>query len=117
MVFLREERGDKVYERINDKLNIGKAELDNILYYFYKDKFYSVNIMFSSLHNFQSINAALSNWYGPPSDIKRDQEKKWLIWYGKYLGIISIYHASSKKGFVFYMYHPIRRYKLGGEDL
>ncbi len=44
------EEGDlKFFEKVNELTRIGDADVDKIIYGFYKDRFYNVMIYFSSL--------------------------------------------------------------------
>jgi len=54
----------KGYRRPNDKLSIGDANLKEIIYTFYKDRFYGFKIEAQGQDNFRFLKNAVFDYYG-----------------------------------------------------
>jgi hypothetical protein len=77
-----------VYMRKNDKLQIGDAELQNISYMFWQDKFYSVYIQTKGYLNWAALKKVLFLKFG-----KGNQDNKYTEYYrwGLFSGKVVIY--------------------------
>ncbi|WP_151087351.1 hypothetical protein [Hymenobacter baengnokdamensis] len=79
---LVEARGDsKYYERTDENLKIGEADLKSINYGFYKDKLYFIIIKTESLSNSRALKAALEAQYG--RGYRSNQYIEEYFWLGK----------------------------------
>jgi hypothetical protein len=97
--------GINYYEKENDKMNIGPADVKKIGYGFYKDKFYTVMIMFDGDSNFGNIKETLSHTYG--DGVQQNQFMEEYKWFGKFVYIYLHYKEISRKGSLSYYYIPI----------
>jgi hypothetical protein len=64
MVLVEDANEYKGYRRLNDKLSIGSANLKEIIYTFYKDRFYGVKIEAEDNDNFRLLKEAVFAYYG-----------------------------------------------------
>jgi hypothetical protein len=55
---------EKYYKRLNDKLSIGDANLKEITYVFYENRFYGVMIETKGYMNFSALKDAIFAYYG-----------------------------------------------------
>ena len=74
------QRDAKLCSRKADKMAIGDAALDKIVYVFYKDQFTGVMITFHSLSTFQALKGILFEQYGKGE--QPDQFKDKYLWMG-----------------------------------
>jgi hypothetical protein len=135
MVFLKDygnfpdNYGDqKFYIKNNDNMKIGEADLDRVIYGFYKNRFYYVSIEFKGLRNFSSIKETLFQTYGVV-DQPIFEKTLWDTlygWNGDKVEIMLVYTTSSQDGDLFYCYQPINeemgrdkrlKAKSGADDL
>ena len=95
--------GDKdirVYEKINDNKMLGPVKLKDIYYYYWKDKFISVEIITMGLSNFASLKGICFERYGNNIEGDRKVNKNFDVytWKGDLAGI-SLFHYDDGKGF------------------
>ena len=64
MVLIDEDGDDKLYKRPTDDLFIGEAQLHNIEYLFYKDRFWAVVIKIIGYSNFEALKNATDATFG-----------------------------------------------------
>lgn len=114
----------KYYTRKADKMKIGEADVDIIVYGFYKRKFYIVFIEFKSSSNFVSLRKTFFRQYGLGDN---DNEPSESYYWG--LGLkdnddVRIhlrYDEASDRGEIGYKYMPIfdekQKAKEGKDDL
>jgi len=100
MYFVESQDKFKIYKRKNDKMKIASAEIDNISYFFYKKRFFTIFIQFKGLSNFQHLKSTLFQLYGPPNYVDS-------VWHGTSVGVILEYYETLKKGAITYTYTPI----------
>jgi hypothetical protein len=105
MVFIAQEGHLKFYEKPHDKMKIGEAGVDSIVYGFYKDRLYSVLIYFSSTMNFSRLKETLEQEYGEYQQPNPYVDK--YLWYGKRLDLLFTYESVTQKGRIAYLYKPI----------
>ena len=95
--------GDKdirAYEKINDNKMLGPVKLKDIYYYFWKDKFISVEIITMGLSNFASLKGVCFERYGNniEGDKKLNKNFDVYTWKGDLAGI-SLFHYDDGNGF------------------
>jgi hypothetical protein len=105
LTMIAEDGSLKFFEKKNDKLKIGNASLDNIIYGFYKKKFYNVIIYYSLLNNFSMIKDVFVQTYGDPLQPNRYVEK--YLWFGNQVDILLTYDDVLKKGRISYIFKPL----------
>lgn len=64
MIVFEDHNKEKYYRRLNDKLSIGDAKLENVDYVFYKDRFFGVMIEAKGYKNFTALKNAVFAYYG-----------------------------------------------------
>jgi hypothetical protein len=111
---LREDDGDtRWYSKKRDNLKIGEADLNGIIYGFYKDAFFYVLIDFNKLENFTRIKDTLTQLYGDGY-----QDNKYLEqygWFGSNVYIVLKYSQTEDSGTLVYQYQPIMEKKKADE--
>jgi hypothetical protein len=122
--FNEEPSGMSLYYRKNDKLKIGEADIESIVYGFYKGKFLTVFIHYGGYSNFDILRSTLFQLYGDGS--QENQLIEHYKWRGNALTIDFEYNKITKKGMIHYMYLPIsdqqrkdsnEKAKQGAKDL
>jgi hypothetical protein len=111
MILVEDAKEAKYYRRLNDKLSIGDAKLENVAYEFYKDRFSSVIIKAKGYTNFTALKDAVFAYYG---EGKQTNEfiKAWM-WssvFGnsnKDVGMRLDYNEFSEETVVLMFYMPI----------
>ena len=101
------------YKRLNDKLSIGNAELTEIDYYFYKDRFYGIGIKAKKESNFADLKAAVFAYYGEG----KQPNKSFKLWlWSSALGnsdndvrMELVVEESSRETFLIMTYLPINQ--------
>lgn len=64
MILIEDHNESKVYRRLSDKLSIGNAKLEFIVYHFYKNRFYGLSIKAKGYTNFTTLKDAVFAYYG-----------------------------------------------------
>jgi len=77
LIYENTKRRVSYYERQDDKLSIGKADLSDLIYMCYKDRFFGVFIMVEGMSNFQYLKDAVFAHYGEGHKLDV-LEDKWL---------------------------------------
>jgi hypothetical protein len=104
-VAILETKYDKRCKIWDDKMSIGSADLKEIWYVFYKNRFYSVFIKFNSFLNFSRLKDVFEGLYGKTSQL--GGSFKILSWDGCVVDIFMTYKEKEDKGEVIYVYKPI----------
>ena len=104
MIIVNENKFEKMCERKDEILTIGKASVQFIRYFFYEDKFYSVYISFLDKENFNYLREYLFNLYGQPD---RSRKLYTYYWFGKEVDISFRYNHMLGFGSLTYDYLPI----------
>ena len=122
---LVEDAGDlKYYSRLYDSMKIGDTRVDRIIYGFYKDRFYRVEISFSEFSNFTRLKATFLDQYGSGYKPYSLLEDYW--WDGSTVSIVMDYNEILGKGRIIFFFKPIseekkaddiQRAKKGVKDL
>lgn len=101
-----EDHGEqKLYVRKNDKMQIGDADLEVIIYVFYKDRLYGVMVIYNSSLNFSKLKETLFQVYGSGRRPNPFMEK--YNWYGSSVLITLDFNEIREKGSIIYFYVPI----------
>jgi hypothetical protein len=94
----------EVYTR-EEKKTIGKIEVEDIYYMFYKEKLGAARIVFRGSSNSTSLKDALRQKYGPGEKPESTAEK--YEWDLKDLKIIYQYSGRNENGSIDYFFKPI----------
>jgi RNA polymerase sigma factor (sigma-70 family) len=104
--------GKKVYTREGQKMKIGDADIERVMYGFHKERLYELQIHFRSFFNFVKLKEILFKLYGPGLQPSRFLET--YHWYGKETSVFLSYDEKTGKGAIGYAFLPI--YKERQED-
>jgi hypothetical protein len=98
---------DKVqlYEKNDDKLEMGEVKLDQVVYGFYKGRFYMGMVYFPSV-GFKRVEEILTRQFGQPA--KPDNTPSKLIWDGSTVSVLLMLADSSEQARLVYLYKPIQ---------
>ena len=77
----------KLYRRKGDKRLIGKAEINDIFYKFYKDKLYYVRINYNTVESYKLLYQTLLDLHGKPDYTDDRGSTRWKEWRGKDINI------------------------------
>jgi hypothetical protein len=102
---VEDEGGLKSYARKNDKMKIGDADIDQISYNFYKNRFCGILIRFHGHSNFIEVKEDFVRQYGKPNRPNEYMER--YRWEGKTVGIILDYKEITEEGQINYFFIPI----------
>lgn len=100
---------DRTYEKKNDKLKIGDADLDKILYGSYKGRFYTVTIFYNNPINYLTLKDVLFGLYGKVKQVCPLPNLQLYVWHGKNVNIDYDYDLEINKGSLRYVYLPISK--------
>lgn len=103
---LAEEGELKFFERTSDLTKVGDADVDKIIYGFYKDRFYNVMIYYRSPSNFATIQEMFSREFGKP--FQPNESEKKLFWNGEQVNLLLNYDEASNTGRITYLFKPIQ---------
>jgi hypothetical protein len=106
MKVLAEEGDLKFLERENDGMKIDDADVEKIIYGFYKDRFYNVMIYYNSPLNFAKIRETLSREFGKPFQPVESEKK--LFWNGEQVNLLLNFDDASNTGRIIYLFKPIQ---------
>jgi len=110
MGLTEDDGGTKYYVKNNDKMKIGDADINQLVYGFYKNRFCVVAIVFDGYSNFSKIKETLVNEYGKPDQPNELMAK--YAWYGQTVGLVFEYKDSSKKGEIWHFFIPIKQEEI-----
>ena len=110
MVLVKESGDSKFYRREGDKLAIGEAKLDHIIYGFYKGRFYYLLIQAEGFLNWNTLRDAVFATYGKGIQPNEFIEEWW--WGGLSPGVKDVmmklvYNEIAKKASLTMCYKPI----------
>jgi hypothetical protein len=106
MKLLAEEGDLKFFERTSDLTKIGDADVDKVVYGFYKDRFYNVMIYYRSSSNFSKIQEMFSREFGRP--FQPNESEKKLFWNGEQVNLLLNFDEASNTGRITYLFKPIQ---------
>jgi hypothetical protein len=104
-ITLREIRDFKFCSRTGEIPEIDGAQVEEIRYEFFKNRFYSVTVRFSGDRSFRLLAEGLSRRYGAAE--KRTKYMEEYEWSSHDLNVILKYSDSEKNGSLEYQYKPI----------
>jgi hypothetical protein len=105
---LVKDNGDfKDYQRKDDKMELGDAQVDSIVYSFYKDRFFRVMVKYSYEWNYKRLRERMFMVYGPGSERKDDFRTWW--WFGDNVSLGLWYGVVTNEGTVSFIYKPIQK--------
>jgi len=99
--------GKKVYKMEGERMKIGDADIEMIMYGFYKDRLEEMQIHFRSSYNFGNLKEKLSQLCGPgrqPNALVQTYH-----WFGEKFSLCLTYNKISDKGVIGYTFLPIYR--------
>ena len=99
--------GKRIYMRKGEKMKIGDADLEVVMYGFYKDRLEDVQMHFRSSPNFAKLKELLFRMHGPGLQPIRSLET--YHWYGKQVSVFLAYNQIVEKGTIGCTFMPIRR--------
>lgn len=106
MRLLEDAGNSKYYIRKNDKMKIGDADLERVVYGFYEERFFAVLIDFNELSNFLKIKETLFQQYGVCFRPNEFTELYYWMGIDVYIGLK--YNEFLAKGDVVYFFKPIQ---------
>ena len=106
MKLLAEDGALKFYEQTNDRKKVGEVNVDQIVYGFHKDRFYTVMIYFSSPADFARIRDTLSSAFGNPVQVNEAEKK--LFWNGEQVNLLLNFDDATNAGRIMYLFKPIQ---------
>ena len=104
-ITLKEIRDFKFCSRSGEVPEIDGAQVEEIRYEFFKNRFYSVTVRFSGDRSFRSLLESLFRRYGAAE--KRTKYMEEYEWSSHDLNVILKYSDSEKNGSLEYQYKPI----------
>jgi hypothetical protein len=96
----------KFFERQGEPMTEEGLAAEKVVYSFYKDRFYSGLIYFSSLEGYEKVKAAYTNRYGEPVSPEPDSKK--VFWNFDNVGILLTFDEAAASGRVVFSYKPIQ---------
>ena len=94
-----------LYEKSDDRLQMGEVRLDQVIYGFYKGRFYMGMVYFPAF-GFKRIEEMLTRQLGQPA--RPDNTPSRLIWDGDNVSVLLTLGDSSDQGRLVYIYKPIQ---------
>lgn len=94
-----------LYEKSDDQLQMGEVKLEQVIYGFYKDRFYMAMVYFPVV-GFKRIEEMMTRQFGQPS--KPDNTPSKLIWDSDNVSVLLTRGDSSDQGRLVYLYKPIQ---------
>jgi ABC-type multidrug transport system permease subunit len=91
----------------NDKMQIGNAQVERIVYGFYRDKLFNVMVYYNSLPNFLKLKEVYVQQYGDAGQPNSYLEK--YFWNGDNVDLFLSYDDISGEGRISHIYKPIER--------
>jgi hypothetical protein len=98
--------GDLIfYEKGGDRLQLEEVKLDQVIYGFYKGRFYMGMIYFPAT-SFSRVQEIMTRQFGQPA--KPDNTPSKLLWDGPEVSVLLALGDSSDVARIVYMYKPIQ---------
>jgi hypothetical protein len=99
--------GKRVYTRNGEKIKLGDADVEAVMYGFYRERLEDVQIHFRSSSNLAKLKGTLFLRYGPGRQPVRSMET--YHWGEKDISIFLAYNQILEKGAVGFTFMPIYR--------
>ncbi len=97
--------GKRVYTRKGEKMKIGDADLEAVIYGFYKDRLEDVQMHFRSSPNFAKLKEIMFQMNGSGHQPVRSLET--YHWYGEQVSVFLAYNSIIEKGAIGCAFMPI----------
>ena len=98
------------YARKTDNMKIGDADIGQISYGFYKNRFFVALVEYKGYVNSTKLKAILIGQYGKPEQPNQLMEK--YFWSGQTVDIYFDYNEMLKSGNIYYSFRPIQQEKV-----
>ena len=95
------------YARKTDNMKIGDADIGQISYGFYKNRFFVALVEYKGYVNFTKLKAILFDQYGKPEQPNQLMEN--YFWVGGTVDIYFDYNDMLKSGNVYFSFRPIQQ--------
>ncbi len=113
MKLLAEDGALKFYEKTNEQKKVGEVKVEQIVYGFHKDRFFTVMIYYSSPADFARIRDTLSSAFGNPTQANEAEKK--LFWNGEQVNLLLNFDDAANAGRIIYLFKPIQlEVEVGG---
>ena len=103
--------GKKIYRMEGERMKIGDADIEMIMYGFYNDRLEDIQIHFRSSSNFAKLKEKLFQLCGPGRQpnpfLATPHSLETYHWYGKNFSIFLTYDRITAKGAIGYTFLPI----------
>ena len=100
------EDGDqRFYVREGETVEIHGAVADKVVYGFYKGRFYSAMVYFSSVKSFEQVRDQLAREHGSP--FRPDDSGRKFFWASGKVNLLLTYDDTLNQGRISYFYQPI----------
>lgn len=96
----------RFYQKDNDSMKLGGAEVDKIVYGFHRGRFYSVLAYFSSPDAYTVLKENFQREYGEP--IQSDQNAGKCFWNGDTVSVLLTFEDPSHAGRIAFFFKPIQ---------
>ncbi|SEM34879.1 hypothetical protein SAMN04489760_11151 [Syntrophus gentianae] len=104
---LSEEGDVSSYRLQNDSLRIGNAEVSDIIYRFFRHRFYRATVLIDSYENFARIKESFFDSYGEGVSVSREETETYY-WSGAELDL-SLEFSEATCGRIEYSFRPIHK--------
>jgi len=94
-----------LYEKNDDQLQMGEVRLEQVIYGFYKSRFYMGMVYFPAV-GFKRIEEMMTRQLGQPA--KPDNTPSKLIWDSDNVSVLLTLGDGSEQGRLVYLYKPIQ---------
>jgi hypothetical protein len=95
------------YSRKDENMKVGDADIDQISYGFYKNRFFVVLVEYHGHSNFTKLKAILIDQYGKAEQPNQLMER--YFWFGGTVDIYFDYNDMHKNGNIYYSFRPIQQ--------
>ncbi len=106
MKLVAEDGNLKFFQKPNDPMKVGDADVDKVIYGFYKGRFYNVMIYYRSPSNFARLQEMYSSEFGKPFQANESEKK--LFWEGEQVNLLLNFDEASDTGRITYLFKPIQ---------
>jgi hypothetical protein len=105
MKLMGEDGDQKFYTRDGEKFEIQGIVPDKVVYGFYKGRFYSAMVYFTSMKSFEKIRDSFGKEHGNP--FRPDESGRKFFWASNKINILLTYDDNLNQGRISYFFQPI----------
>lgn len=105
MQLISDDGDHRYYSRAGDEGKIEGITVDQIVYGFYRGRFYNVMAYFTSKPSFERMRDRLASRYGSP--FKPDESELKFFWTADTVHLLLTYNEATNQGRLSYFYQPI----------